>query len=100
VHGRQMAERLVGELRQMVEAPHVARNTKGIDTFGTQALDGLLQRRHIDIGDDDPGTPGAEFPRRGEADSARATRYDRATTLDSVHRRTLCENLTTLFLLI
>ncbi len=75
----------------LVEAAHVARHAGGVDPVGTQAFDGLLQRRHLDIGDDDARAPGAQLPRHREADPAGATRDDRATTLDTVHRRTLRE---------
>jgi hypothetical protein len=76
-------------VRQLIEAPYVAGNTKGINAVGTQSSNGLLQRWDLDITDYDPCTPKAELPGCGEADSASSTGYYRSMTRYCVHRRTV-----------
>ena len=78
-------ERFVGQVPDVVERAHVARHAVGVDATGPERVHRRLQRRRLDVGQDDTGAALAEAPSRGQSDAAGPTRDDGAGAAQLLH---------------
>jgi hypothetical protein len=90
VHGAEYAERLVGEVDDVVELAGVTHHAVRVDPVAAQPRHCLLQTGFIDVSEHQPGAAARELLCGGEADSARASGDDCRASLESVHGATLC----------
>ncbi len=84
-------KRLVGQVRHLLEKPNIAHHTVRLKSLRLQMRDSLLERRLVDVGENETCSAPCQLGCGGETDTVRAAGDDGALPLESTHGATVAD---------